>query len=78
MRRALAATVCVLLLLRSGGGFAIDSYRYLHVSIETPWAIFLFLLVAIFFPFILMLVLMWSRLTHKPGARPASKAPDNE
>lgn len=39
--------------------FAIDSYRYLHVSIETPWMIFLFLLVAVFAPFVLLVGLMW-------------------
>ena len=60
------AAVLALALLARRGGFAIDSYRYLHVSIETPWTIFLFLLVAVFVPFILMLVLMWRRPTHKP------------
>ena len=38
---------------------AVDSYRYAHVTIETPWAIFLFLLVILFIPFILMAVLHW-------------------
>jgi hypothetical protein len=50
-----------LMLLHANAGFAIDSYRYLHVSIETPWMIFLFLLVAVFVPFILMVILMWRR-----------------
>lgn len=36
-----------------------DSYRYMHVSIETPWTIFLFLLVAVLMPFILMAILYW-------------------
>lgn len=36
-----------------------DSYRYMHVSIETPWMIFLFLLVAVLLPFILMAILYW-------------------
>jgi uncharacterized membrane protein len=36
-----------------------DSYRYMHVSIETPWMIFLFLLVAVLMPFILMAILYW-------------------
>ena len=39
--------------------FAIDSYRYLHVTIDTPWWIFLFLLPAVLSPFILMAVLYW-------------------
>jgi len=39
--------------------WALDSYRYAHVTIETPWLIFLFLLVIILFPFILMAILSW-------------------
>lgn len=38
---------------------AVDSYRYAHVTIDTPWAIFLFLLVILLIPFILMAVLHW-------------------
>lgn len=38
---------------------AVDSYRYAHVTIDTPWNIFLFLLVIILLPFILMAVLHW-------------------
>ena len=38
---------------------ALDSYRYLHVTIETPWSIFLFLLIGIFAPFVLMGILAW-------------------
>jgi hypothetical protein len=61
MRRWLTATALASLLLHAPAVLAIDSYRYLHVSIETPWVIFLFLLVAVFIPFILMLVLMWRK-----------------
>lgn len=39
--------------------WAIDSYRYLHVTVDTPWNIFLFLMIGIFAPFILMAVLAW-------------------
>jgi hypothetical protein len=59
MTRALRLAGFVLMLLHANTGFAIDSYRYLHVSIETPWMIFLFLLVAVFVPFVLLVVLMW-------------------
>ena len=38
---------------------AADSYRYTHVTIETPWMIFMGLLVVILLPFILMAVLHW-------------------
>ena len=65
MKRVCAATMLALTLLHAEGVFAIDSYRYLHVSIETPWTIFLFLLVAVFVPFILMVVLMWRRPSEK-------------
>lgn len=38
---------------------AVDSYRYAHVTISTPWYIFIFLLMGVFIPFILMAVLAW-------------------
>lgn len=38
---------------------AVNSYRFMHVTINTPWHIFLFLMVGVFAPFILMIVLMW-------------------
>ncbi len=69
-----AAITCALLLLQAGPAHAIDSYRYLHVSIETPWMIFLFLLVAVFVPFILMVVLMWRQM-RKSAAAPKPKGP---
>ncbi|MDE2342524.1 MAG: hypothetical protein KGL63_03890 [Betaproteobacteria bacterium] len=55
-----------LLGLTAGQCFAFDSYRYLHVTIDTPWSIFLFLLIGIFAPFILMGVLVWRYSEHKP------------
>jgi len=39
--------------------WALDSYRFLHVTIETPWLIFIFLLFAVLAPFVLMGVLVW-------------------
>ncbi len=38
---------------------ATDSYRWLHVTIDTPWAIFLFLLPMILLPVVLMALLYW-------------------
>jgi hypothetical protein len=73
MRRSFIAAAPAPLLLYSNASFAIDSYRYLHVSIETPWMIFLFLLVAIFIPFILMVVLMWRQVQKTPS--PPRRAP---
>ena len=39
--------------------WAVDSYRYLHVNIETPWAIFVFLFFMVFAPMVLAVVLYW-------------------
>jgi hypothetical protein len=44
---------------------AVNSYRFMHVTIDTPWHIFLFLLIGIFAPFILMVVLMWRNSLRK-------------
>ena len=50
----------VALFLISGNLYAAtDSYRWLHVTIDTPWAIFLFLLPMVLFPAILMAILYW-------------------
>lgn len=55
-----------LLLLWSGTAQAeVDSYRYLHVTIETPWVIFLFLLPMVLAPLILMGVLVWRFAEHR-------------
>lgn len=54
--------------------YALDSYRYLHVTIETPWLIFLFLLGTIFVPFVLMAVLVWRYAGHKSGTKDKQKA----
>jgi len=44
----------------SGSAFAAtDSYRWLHVTIDTPWAIFIFLLPMVMAPPILMAILYW-------------------
>jgi len=54
------------LLMMMSSAYAVDSYRYAHVTIETPWAIFIFLLLIILFPFVLMAVLYWHFATKKP------------
>ena len=48
--------------------YALDSYRFLHVTIDTPWTIFLFLLLTIFAPFILMAALVWRYTERKAAA----------
>ncbi|MDX1251422.1 MAG: hypothetical protein IDH49_04060 [Gammaproteobacteria bacterium] len=49
----------VLLMSLSEGALALDSYRYLHVTIDTPWLIFLFLLPTVLAPLIVMAILYW-------------------
>ena len=44
---------------------SVDSYRFAHVTISTPWYIFIFLLMGIFAPFVLMVILAWRNATRK-------------
>jgi len=59
----------VLVLMLSLGwampAWAMDSYRYLHVSIETPWAIFVFLFAMVFTPMVIAVVLYWRHALKK-------------
>ncbi len=57
--RAALSLVCLLL---PNMAWAVDSYRFLHVTIDTPWAIFVFLFFLVFAPMILMVVLYWKHL----------------
>jgi len=54
-----------LLILLPAPAFAIDSYRYLHVSIDSIWVIFVFLLLLVFTPMILMAILYWWNAVKK-------------
>jgi len=45
--------------------WAVDSYRYLHVSIDTPWTIFVFLFFLVFAPMLLAVVLHWRHALKK-------------
>jgi uncharacterized membrane protein YadS len=59
----------ILMLLGSMGAAsaraAVDSYRFVHVTIATPWYIFIFLLMGVFVPFVLMAVLAWRNAARK-------------
>jgi uncharacterized membrane protein YadS len=44
---------------------AVDSYRFAHVTIATPWYIFIFLLMGVFAPFVLMVILAWRNAASK-------------
>jgi len=48
-----------LLLTGSTHAWAVDSYRFLHVTIDTPWFIFIFLFFLVFAPMILSAILHW-------------------
>jgi len=78
MKRKLTAMLLAGALLSVNTAYAIDSYRYLHVSIETPWMIFLFLLAAVFVPFVLMIVLMWRIQLRKSLDKSSAKSRDTE
>ena len=57
--RTILRLAVLMLLLQSKASFALDSYRYLHVSLDTLWYIFIGLAVVILFPFLLMAYLAW-------------------
>jgi hypothetical protein len=44
--------------------WAVDSYRWFHVTIDTPWAIFIFLLPMVVAPLVLMVILYWRFALH--------------
>jgi hypothetical protein len=73
---SLSLAVLPALLLMAGPSEALDSYRYLHVTIDTPWSIFLFLLIGIFAPFILMAVLVWRHSGNKAPDASETKPPE--
>lgn len=81
-----SASVFLLSLLLSKGAYAIDSYRYLHITIDTVWNIFLFLLIGIFVPFIVMIWLYWryamgrtseDGAKHRENRREATRAEES-
>ncbi len=55
----------------------VDSYRFMHVTIETPWYIFIFLLMGVFVPFVLMAVLAWKNAMRKSKREAADGEPIN-
>ncbi len=51
-----------------------DTYRYMHVTIDTPWAIFVGLFVLVMMPFILMAILYWRNAIHRNAEDDAQAA----
>lgn len=68
----------VMMLGWAGSAWAVDSYRYLHVTIETPWLIFVFLFFLVFAPMILAVVLYWRHAMHRKGAERQDAAEDGD
>jgi len=65
MKVALNVVLMMLGLLSAGNAWAVDSYRFLHVTIETPWMIFVFLFFLVFAPMILSAILHWRNATRR-------------
>jgi len=61
------AMVC--LSLAAMPAWAMDSYRFFHVTIDTPKFLFLFLLLFILAPFVLMAALAWRFAGKKPDQK---------
>lgn len=57
MKRICYAMFTVIPFICSTDALAVDSYRYLHVTIDTPWMIFIFLFFLVFAPMILSAIL---------------------
>ena len=64
IQMSIAAFLVSTLLWSNTAIAAVDSYRYLHVSVQTPYTIFLFLLMGILAPFVLMGILVWRFVGH--------------
>lgn len=75
--RRLAQAWLLGLLFAPASAFAADSYRWLHVTIDTPWAIFIFLLPMVLLPVVLMAYLYW-RFAGRAEADKTKKTPGDE
>ncbi len=71
MSKVFSSFVFLMLLATTCSVYAVDSYRYAHVTIDTPWAIFIFLLLIILFPFVLMAALYWYFAVKKSEVKDA-------
>lgn len=65
------------LVIASSAQAQVDSYRFMHVTIETPWYIFIFLLMGVFVPFVLMAVLAWKNAIRKSEQESTDNEPTN-
>jgi len=67
----------VLVLMAANDAWAVDSYRFLHVTIDTPWFIFIFLFFLVFSPMILSAIIHW-RTALKRDNEDDEKASEKE
>jgi uncharacterized BrkB/YihY/UPF0761 family membrane protein len=74
LRKLWLGCMLALLPLMPGTSLAFDSYRYLHVTIDTIWYIFVFLLFILLVPFILMATLYWWTLRQRRHERARSES----
>lgn len=70
----LRLSTALMIALLASPAYAVDSYRFFHVTIETPWMIFLFLLCIVLFPFVLTAILHWYFANKKELPHPKSEA----
>ena len=68
IKRSLFSILAMLPALLPTPAWAVDSYRWFHVTIDTPWAIFIFLLPMVVAPLVLLVVLYWW-FALRPGAK---------
>ena len=79
LRRYLSCAVVLGILMLPEVSFAaFDSYRFFHVTIETPYYIFLFLVGFVLAPFFLMAILYWRFAGRNPREPDAAKTEDKE
>ena len=72
------AVVLGMLMLPEASFAAFDSYRFFHVTIETPYYIFLFLIGFVLAPFFLMAILYWRFAGRNPREPDSAKTKDEE
>jgi len=66
------------LLICGSNAWAVDSYRFLHVTIDTPWFIFIFLFFLVFSPMILSAIIHWRTALKRDEDEEEAEKKDNK
>lgn len=74
----LVRSLAAFALLAATPAHAVDSYRFFHVTIQTPWMIFVFLLFIVMIPFILSAILHWHFANKKNDEASVKNAPPKQ